>query len=169
MWQNIVGKVHFDLVFYATKTALGHGLHYGCQTQLSLVFTREKKRHHNYNHVEIEISIFEQSGHDPWVKNCVPSEMQNSKRLILQTISIEVQQLELTESPCFLDTQFASTYLLAEIKGRQNNKSTPISAYRKPAARVHWTVIIINCFSALVSYDLWTTGWLSLKGNQAFQ
>lgn len=133
-------------------------------------YTSQKKCHHNYNHVEIEISIFEQSGHDPWVKNCVPSEKQNLKRLlnghpcvlqVLQVLqTIEVQALDLTASPCFLDPLFASIYLLAEINGKQNNNSTPISAYRKPAARVHWTVIVINCFSTLVSYDLWTTVWL---------
>lgn len=67
------------------------------------------------------------------------------------------QELALTSSSCFLGQQFARTYLLAETKGKQNNNSTPISAYRKPAARVHWTVIVINCFSLLASYDLWTT------------
>lgn len=38
--------------------------------------------------------------------------------------------------------EFCEAYRFAEIKGRQNKSRTPISIYRKPAATVHWIVIV---------------------------
>lgn len=88
--------------------------------------------------------------------------MQNSKRSIVVHIcnahhcNFQCRSI----SGSFLDSPVAKAYLLAEIKGRQNNRMTPISAYRKPAASVHWTVIVKIVFASPLtrSIDLCATG-----------